>query len=169
MYQLKLNVELKDYPWDDFNNGSDKTWSIISLDVCIKEKVVKNIIDIEWNSIHLFEWLIECEDSIKNEDVPLVFQAYEGKSIAQMRFLFYKNLDTDLEDEIFFNLLKEAYDYSYSHGLRFALRGVNILGIFIGKVGEKHYISCYEGNYRWNFEIDIDTFFKDVRQLNSLI
>lgn len=123
--------------------------------VTAQQSKAVSLMEITGHMPELLKWFTENRDHLINENVPSMVPI--GRSIALRISAFYDAVDPDnLRD------LEEVYDYRLHHGLRFALRGLDIDNIYIGMNMDCHEISCADGQVPWVYEIDLKSFLRDL-------
>lgn len=163
---LRLYFELIDYPYDDTDPGD---WAKIDINVVNHDNtIVKNIFHMQWNLSELIDWILENEEAIMKENMPVLLK---GNSIARAIYNFRENLSYPEEEgpeQAIFNYKYEVvWNYKVKHGLRFGMRGTDINDTFIGLLNGKHTISLYEDE-QYNYEVDLSDFFNSVREANKI-
>ena len=118
--------------------------------------VTKEVICIKWDGEVLLRWLFDNRHDLLSDFFP--GEAIEDHSIAAAIHDFYGNVDPENID-----LMDRMFAYRESHGIRFALRGVDIPDVYIGKRrGGNYEISCADPGNMWMFEIDLQAFFDSL-------
>lgn len=154
---LKLDYELIRYPYESEAFSDRGKWSKINLKLIDNEgKLIRQIIDIQWDINVFAEWIRENKDALRYENIPI---GMAGQSIAHVLFQFYENLDPKNGDE---TLLDRIYQYRERHGLRFALRGTDVKDVYIGMFKGLSTISLYDDEEQWNYTIDMNQSIQDI-------
>lgn len=155
-----LHIELKAI-MDEMDAGFSKP-SLIKISILDQFlMVVKEIVCAKWGAEIVLEWFVSNKESLLNEF--LFIQVNEGRSIAATIHEFYEDIDP--ED---FDSMDRMLAYRESHGLRFALRGVDIPDVYIGKKRDGIYeVSCVDIHNCWMFEVDLPAFFDKLAALEG--
>lgn len=117
---------------------------------------VASLMEATGNAPELLGWFRENRDHLLNDNMPLAVPS--GASIALRLSAFYDAVDPDSV-----RALDEVYEYRWRHGLRFALRGLDIEDVYIGMNMSRYEISCAEGQAPWAYEIDLESFLRDLK------
>jgi hypothetical protein len=149
MHRLKLELrQLPPEEWPDEPVSPD-FYAEIQLSIRSPEGTfVQTVFSIKWNAAPLLEWICNNKDYILHEHFPA--------SLAEMVAAFQaaENISDRCMDEI--------YAYRTRHGLRFALRGVDIPDAYLGRTTLGYEISCADDDGTWSYLIDLGAFFKEV-------
>jgi len=121
-----------------------------------QNELLRRVVDVKWDAAVLLAWLYDNR-AILYEDVPP--QELEGAgSIAERIQAFYEKVDPDDT-----NALERVFRYRSSHGLRFALRGVDVPDAYLGRLCGRHYeVSCAEAGAVWSYQCDLPGFLKEI-------
>ncbi|HEY0684625.1 MAG TPA: hypothetical protein VGD45_19980 [Steroidobacter sp.] len=101
----------------------------------------------------LWDWFSAHREALLEENPPEFLP--EGISLAQRISKFYEDVDPDAAG--IDALLDTLHAYRTRHGLRFALRGVDIPNIYLGRHNSMHEISCAE-DPSWSYQVDLPQF-----------
>lgn len=155
MYKLDLKIsELHPNQYIDIP-AEDEVYADISLDVRLGGGKIFNIFKIRWDAMCFLNWIMENKKYIIY-DSPI--KLIDGSvSIAFGIERYYEIADPDNIEE-----LDMVFEYSKRHGLRFALRGVDIDEVYIGKTEKGHEISYCSDNSIWSYKIDLLEFIASV-------
>lgn len=150
MNYLKLEFHKKEYPYRDEKYDKDINWGQIKL-LLYRDNFVleKELFTIEWDFRDIINWFSINKEALINESFP--FSKSHG-SIAKKVFDLLEDENSD-EDQI--DIL---YEYRTRHGIRFALRGTNIVDLYLGKTNSTYEVSLFDSNNDWRYQIDLIDF-----------
>ncbi|MDR3715620.1 MAG: hypothetical protein P4L51_22650 [Puia sp.] len=155
---LRFNYEFIEHPYKDESSSRGEKWAkfgVMLLDA--NGNPSRDIFRIQWDIIVFLEWVTDNKEALLSEELPSGIEDY---SIARSIFEFYENVDPDSDDD----LLDAVYSYRQKHGLRFALRGVDIDEIYIGKFDGVMTVSFYkDDDEQYSSNVEVDSFFTDVQ------
>lgn len=155
MYKLDLKIsELHPDQYIDMPS-KDEVYADISLDVQLDGGKIFNVFKIKWDAMCFLNWFIENKQAIIYENPIELIDG--GVSIACGIEKFYGNVDPDNLAE-----LDMVFEYSKRHGLRFALRGVDINEVYIGKTEKGYEISYCNNDSIWSYKIDLLEFIASI-------
>jgi hypothetical protein len=152
MFNLKLSVrKLPPDEWLD-EPSPDEVYAEFALFLQDADKKrVRDFFTIKWDINCLLDWVVENKNAILCEPFPSL--GVVGQSLAERISRFYDVVDPgdDAKDDA-------MYEYRTRHGVRFALRGVDVPVIYIGLNSTGHEISG-DG---WACRVDMEAFIRDV-------
>ena len=162
--KLNLEYEFLDHPYANEPGSKGEQWSKIRLEILDDNgHVIKTVLDWQWDIIVLLNWFIENKKALQYENIP---DEIKSSSIAKGIFGFYGKYDPDKEDMA---ILDKIFEYRTRHGLRFALTGMNVDDVYIGLNNGWVTISLHDKKERWNYNIDVEDFFKKIHAIYNEI
>lgn len=151
----KFHIDI--HPATELSEDSKLAFLIVSL-ISLGGRPVK-LLQAVLEHASQIEWFMKNEDNIRNEELP--FRVKENCSIAEAIEQFYENIDPDSDES---NLLDCTYNYRHQHGIRFALRGQDIVDAYIGPNHGEYEMSCSEVGSQFKYVVDIDSFFEQLKK-----
>ena len=116
------------------------------------------LFQIQVESLQPLKWFIDNEPFIRNEELE-----YSNASDLGYAEFINQLFDTISDEEEY-----QFWEYRSRHGIHFAFEGYDVPRIYIGRFNNTHYISCDEADLKFNFEIDIESFFSEIhKKLND--
>ncbi len=155
MEKLTLKVVKKEYPYDELYDPEIYWAEIVLAVVSDRLQVLKEIFRLQWDAREFLNWLITGKENILYDEFPIKMSA-DG-SLAAKIHSFY-----GVEEEINEEALDEMFKYRQSHGVRFGLRGTDVIEVYLGKNDGVHEISFYDKNESWRYELDLTSFYDGV-------
>lgn len=167
---LKLKLSATKIPPNEYPDvpTAEQIYAEFSLFVQDADgNIIRDVFKIKWDINCLLNWAVENKNSLLFEPFPM--PTIVGRTLAESIRAFYRAVDLE-DDEKVDEKLDEMYDYRTRHGLRFALRGVDILDIYLGLNSTGYEISCFdeiEGREpeHWAYQVDLESFIEDVECL----
>ncbi|MCX8567127.1 MAG: hypothetical protein ON057_001854 [Glomeribacter sp. 1016415] len=157
MCKLDLKISKLD-PSEYIDTPSeDEIYADISLDILLDEGKIFNIFKIRWDVMCLLNWILENKESILFEP-PLDFIG-SNFSIAYGIWNFYDIVDLDNVRDSDMDLL---FEYRTRHELCFALRGVDVDTVYIGRAAKGYEISYSCDDFHWTYTVDLPEFIASV-------
>ncbi len=157
MFELDLKIEKLDPSQYIDTPSADEVYADISLGVLLGDGKTLNIFKIRWDVICLLRWILEKKQDILFE--PPLDLIKSDFSIAYGIRNFHEMVDLDNVKD---SDLDSVFEYKTRHGLRFALRGVDINSIYIGRSTKGHEISYCSDDSNWSYMIDLPKFITSV-------
>lgn len=163
MNKIIFKIIKKKYPYKE-PHDPNIYWAEIALTVVSDQsQVLKEVFRLQWDARVFLDWLISNKKNILNEELPI--RINDNYSIAEKIYLFY-----DMKKEIDEEILNKMFEYRQSHGIRFGLRGTNVVEVYLGKNNSAYEISFYEKNKFWKYEFDPISFYENVEScLNEIL
>jgi len=147
------------HPYAENPSYKDDIWSHIVIEVREENKVVDTVLDIQWDAVVLIEWILNNQEYLISEEMPE--DVLRRKSLAESIAEFYEVMNPDKEEDDVAE--QKLYSYRERHGLRFALRGVNINDIYIGVFNGVGSVSFYDQDKVFNYFVRLDRFIRDAQ------
>jgi hypothetical protein len=162
MKELELRYSQLPHPYPSEPGARNEAWCAISFFIVDNEVSEEYLIfETQWDIKPLLQWFRENLPYIINNPFPITIT--DGNCIAKEIFDFYET--ADVENEIQINSI---FEYRRQHGIRFAMRGVDIPDIYIGIGFDGHEISCWNKESMWRYKIKIDSFESRLNVLASI-
>ncbi|WP_152034317.1 hypothetical protein [Mycoavidus cysteinexigens] len=157
MHRLDLKITKLDPSQYIDIPSEDEVYADISLDVLLSDGKTFNIFKIRWDVICLLKWTLEKKQAILFES-PLDLIKSDFSIAYGIRY-FHEMVDLDSVKD---SDLDSVFEYKTRHGLRFALRGVDINSVYIGKSTKGYEISYSSEDYHWTYIVDLPEFIASV-------
>ena len=110
------------------------------------------------NGGDLVRWLKTNRDALLNE--PLPSNPVGKTSIAAWIKGFYDKVDPENDP---MGMVQAVYDYRQAHGLRFALRGMDVPDVYFRLFEEKYEVSIWNESEKWKYFIDLPVFLRSLK------
>jgi len=155
--KLDIEIEFLDHLYAHEPGSKGELWSKIRLEILDDRGcLVKTVLDWQWDIILFLNWFIENEKFLRNENIP---DNIKSSSIAKGIYDFYRKLSEPYD----FTEIDKVYEYRERHVLWFGLKGADIDDFCIGLNNGSVTISLHNKKERWNYNIDVEDFFKKIR------
>lgn len=106
----------------------------------------------------LASWTRRNAAALRNAFVPAALSG-TGSIAARIRD-YYERLEPDSDPSV-----DQVFAYRNTHGIRFALRGVAIPDVYIGRLDDGWEVSCADDGDDWSFRIDVERFLLTAGQI----
>lgn len=129
------------------------------LDVCgLRGELLRRVIDVRWDAAALFTWFHDNRVALCEAPPPQELER-EGPIAVRIQ-AFYESADPDNTEA-----LERVFAYRASHGLRFALRGVDVPDVYFGRLDSGYEVSCSDEAI-WSYQFDLPEFLAEVERLS---
>ena len=162
--KLQFKYEFVPHPYPDETSSIKEAWAKMKLQIVNnRNQVEKVVFDIQWDMKKFINWIALNKPFIFEENPPQQISHYA--SIAKGLYEFFDNLDPEKEEE---TTLLKLYNYRTRHGLRFALRGVDVDDVYIGLINGNLTISFCESVNEWDYKSEVKDFLNEIDKLIGL-
>lgn len=154
MFKMKLDIQtLPRSEWPDHPTDGTE-YAQITLSICNQNaECVVAPFSVKWDVQPIIQWFSENREYLFADKFPV--------SLAQRLSAFYE------ADEVTDELIEAIYSYRTRHGLRFALRGVDVPDVYIGRTEIGIEISATAKSGGWSYPIDLEAFYTEHADLFS--
>jgi hypothetical protein len=159
MNLLKVDFTSMPHPYPEERSSHFENWGIIRLWVADETgRSIFEVFRIQWDINPFVKWIKKNEYQLRHEQLQL--PGRQAASIAKTLFDFYESADPDDD-----RMLDQIFEYRTHHDLRFAIRGVDLKEIYLGKGPNGYEISHFDGIDNWCYQdLQIDGFLDTARK-----